>query len=523
MAVHSYLISFLTSLILSFILTRKIRNYAIQCRWLDEPNRGRHVHTNPVPRLGGVAIFLAFSGATGISLVMPRLMGSPSGFSIRMVLAILVPGLVVFLMGLYDDLRPLGPYWKFGIQGLAAALLYTNGVGLHRLGFVSHGQVLRIAIALPLTILWVLLITNSFNLIDGLDGLAAGSAMFSTIIIFAISLLRQNTLVSLLTIALAGGILGFLRYNFNPASIFLGDSGSLFIGFMLSALALASSQKATTMVAVAIPVVSFGLPILDVAFSVVRRLLSDKPLFSGDDDHIHHKLLKRGLSHRDAVLVLYAVTAGFGVLSLVLLHGDSMIAFVLSVIGLGVWLGVQQLQYVEFAELHALLLRSGQRRQVLANNLQIRRATESLNSCTDPHLVCQILRNTLKPLGFDGFYLRNSSLDGLSEPSFTPLRRDINGGLRYCWARVETNEAVWELTLALVTSSGHKRGHFSLFRTRAEELILVDLNLFAAEFATALSDAVERVIHPVEVVVRDHHDPAEEHGATKVAAASSLG
>jgi UDP-GlcNAc:undecaprenyl-phosphate GlcNAc-1-phosphate transferase len=437
-------------------------------------------------------------------------------------MAILAPGVVVFLTGVYDDLHPLGPYWKFGLQALATILLYMNGIGVHRLSFVSHGQALRIVIGLPLTILWVLLITNAFNLIDGLDGLAAGSAMFSTIIIFAISLLRQDTLVSLLTITLAGAILGFLRYNFNPASIFLGDSGSLFIGFMLSALALAGSQKATTMVVVAIPVVSFGLPILDVVLSVLRRFLGGKPLFSGDDDHIHHKLLKRGLSHRDAVLVLYAVTAGFGLLSLVLLQGDAMIALVLSVIGLGVWLGVQQLQYAEFAELRALFLRSGQHRQVIANNLQIRRATESLNSCTDIHMVCQILRDTLKPLGFDGFYLKNSSLDDLSESSFTPLRRDINGGLRYCWARVETNEAAWELTLALVTNSGHKCGHFSLFRTRVEELILADLNLFTAEFATALSEAVERAMHPVEVVVQDH-DPAEEHRATKAAAASSLG
>jgi UDP-GlcNAc:undecaprenyl-phosphate/decaprenyl-phosphate GlcNAc-1-phosphate transferase len=502
-AIYSYLISFLTSLFLSFVLTRKIRNYAIQFGWLDPPNRGRHAHTNPVPRLGGVAIVLACTGAIAISLLLPRLMGGSSGFSARMVLAILFPGLVVFLMGLYDDLHPLGPYWKFGVQGLATVLLYMNGVGVHRLGFVSHGQVLGIAIGLPLTILWVLLITNSFNLLDGLDGLAAGSALFSTIIIFAISLLRQNSLVSFLTIALAGAILGFLRYNFNPASIFLGDSGSLFIGFMLSALALTGSQKATTMVAVAIPVVSFGLPIADVTLSVIRRLLRGRPLFSGDDDHIHHKLLKRGLSHRHAVLILYAVTAGFGLLSLVLLHGDAMIAFVLSVVGLGVWLGVQQLQYAEFAELHALFQKTGQRRRIIVNNLQIRRATELLSTCAEFEHICQTLKDALESLGFDGFLISGPYLDDLPQPSFAPFRRTPDGRLRYDWGGYRSDQPEWELSFDLLTSSGYRWGQFSVFRECFEEPLLVDINLLSGEFRRRLTDAAHRAALHAQAAVRD--------------------
>jgi UDP-GlcNAc:undecaprenyl-phosphate/decaprenyl-phosphate GlcNAc-1-phosphate transferase len=517
-ALHSYLISFLTSLVLSFILTRKIRNYAIQCGWLDAPNRGRHVHTNPVPRLGGVAIFLAVPAAIGISLVMPRLMGNPSVFSLRMVLAILVPGLLVFLVGLYDDLQPLGPYWKFSVQGSATVLLYMNGVGVHRLGFISNGQVLGIAIGLPLTILWVLLITNSFNLIDGLDGLAAGSAMFSTIIIFAISLLRQNILVSFLTIALAGAVLGFLRYNFNPASIFLGDSGSLFIGFMLSALALAGSQKATTMVAVAIPVVSFGLPIVDVTLSVIRRLLRGKPLFSGDDDHIHHKLLKRGLSHRHAVLILYAVTAGFGLLSLVLLHGDAMIALVLSVIGLGVWLGVQQLQYAEFAELHALFQRTGQRRRIIVNNLQIRRATELLSVCAEFERMCQTLKDALEPLGFDGFLISGPYLDELSQSSFAPFRRISDGRLRYDWGGYRSAKPEWELSFDLLTGSGYKWGQFSVFRECFEEPLLVDINLLSGEFRRTLTDAAHRAVAHAQSTVRERR-AKDAHLIAKAASA----
>jgi UDP-GlcNAc:undecaprenyl-phosphate GlcNAc-1-phosphate transferase len=517
LALHSYLVPFLTSLILSFILTRSIRNYAIKCGWVDAPTSGRHVHTNPVPRLGGIAIFLAFTGPAGISLVIPGLMGSPAGFSIRTALAILGPALIVFCMGLYDDLRPLGPYWKFGIQGLAAVLLYANGVGVHRMGFVSHGQPLPMSIGFPMTILWVLLITNAFNLIDGLDGLAAGSATFSTIIIFAISLLRGNPFVSLLSIALAGALLGFLRYNLYPATIFLGDSGSLFIGFMLSALALAGSQKATAMVAVAIPVVSFGLPILDVALSVIRRLLRGKPLFSGDDDHIHHKLLKRGLSHRDAVLVLYAVTAGFGLLSLVLLHGDAMIALVLSVIGLGVWLGVQQLQYTEFAELHALFQRTGQRRRVLVNNLKIRRATESLKACGELDHLCQTLKDTLRPLGFDGFLLRSPHIDGIPRRQLAPFQRTSDGGLRYDWDGNGSSQPEWELRFELLTSSGDRWGQFSIFRRCFEEPLLVDINLLNGEFRRTLTDASHRAVTRAQFAVRELE--AKTHLIAKAASA----
>jgi UDP-GlcNAc:undecaprenyl-phosphate/decaprenyl-phosphate GlcNAc-1-phosphate transferase len=503
LALHSYLIPFLTSLVLSVILTRWVRNYANKCGRVDVPKSRRHVHTTPVPRLGGISLFLAFAAPVAISLVRPKLMGSPSGVSIQTTLAILAPALIVFCLGLYDDLHQLGPNWKFGIQALAAALLYANGVGIHRVGFVSHGQPLPMWIGFPLTILWVLLITNAFNLIDGLDGLAAGSATFSTIIIFAISLLRDGPLVSFLSIALTGALLGFLRYNLYPATIFLGDSGSLLIGFILSALALAGSQKSTTIVAVAIPVVSFGLPILDVALSVVRRLLRGDPVFRGDDDHIHHKLLKRGLSHRNAVLVLYTVTAGFGLLSLALLHGDSMIALVLSVIGLGVWLGVQQLHYAEFAELHAIVQRTGQSRRVIVNNVAIRRAMESLKACGELDQLCQILKETLEPLGFDGFLLKSMHIDGIPLWLLAPFQPTSDDRLRYGWGRLGSSEPGWEIRVELLTGSGVRWGQFSVFRECFEEPLLFDIHLLNGNFRTILVDAIHRAVTRKQLAVRE--------------------
>src|SRR6266481_1445655 len=277
-------------------MTRWLRDAAVARGWVKAPELARHVHTRAVPRLGGVAVCVSFTVVVTLCVAGSRLAGLAIPVSLHTLLGILGPSLIIFVLGLYDDVHSVGPYAKLGIQAVAGSLLYFGGFGIHQLWLFSSAEhPLKAVVDLPLTVLWVLLITNAFNLIDGLDGLAAGSAVFTTIVVFVMSLVAPNQLVSFLAIALAGVTLGFLRFNFHPATIFLGDSGSLFIGFMLAGLALAGSQKAPTMVAVAIPVVSLGLPILDVALAVIRRFLAGKPLFEGDKAHIHHKLVKRGL------------------------------------------------------------------------------------------------------------------------------------------------------------------------------------------------------------------------------------
>jgi len=186
---------------------------------------------------------------------------------------------------------------------------------------------------------------------DGLDGLAGGSALFSTMVVFGVAVFSHSSLVSLLSIALAGAILGFLRFNFNPATIFLGDCGSLFIGFMLSALALQGARNHPR--SSPLPFCGlFRLPILETVLSVMRRLIGGRPVFTADREHIHHKLLERGMSHRQVVIVLYAVSALFALLSLFLLWPTgSTLGLILAVLGTGVWLGVQHLGYLDFGEL----------------------------------------------------------------------------------------------------------------------------------------------------------------------------
>src|SRR6266851_4614769 len=449
---------FFLSLLFSFILTRYVRDFASRRGWVAVPSQERHLHSTPLPRLGGVAIFISFVlsmlAAAAMARYIPNL---HSAFSVKTLLTVLVPATVVFLLGVYDDLRPVGPYVKFAVQGLAATMLFIGGLRILNIPVLFGEHQLPWFVGLPLTILWVLAITNAFNLIDGLDGLAAGSALFSTLVAFVVTLLNGYSLVTVMTIALAGAILGFLRYNFNPATIFLGDSGSLFIGFLLSALALAGAQKAPTIVAVAIPVVSFGLPILETSLSILRRLISGRPVFTADREHIHHKLLQHGLTHRQVVIVLYAVSAVFAMLSLFLLWPTgSSLGLVLAVLGIGIWIGVQHLGYLEFGELRRVAQRTIDQRQIVINNLAIRRATEELKVARDYEQIRRILVAAFGSNDFDAFRLSVNLQPGES------LAMDSGQGrkseLSFHWykpGRPKSLEglSVWTLTLDLASSS----------------------------------------------------------------------
>lgn len=517
----SYLIAFLVSLAFSLALTRYVRNLAVARGWVDAPDSSRHAHGRPVPRLGGVAIFLSLASVVAIDSLLRGLPGFPGRLPIKALVGLVGPATLIFIVGLYDDLRGLGPYSKFSFQILVGTLLYLAGFGIHNVDLLFPWHAVRGFVALGLTIFWILLITNAFNLIDGVDGLAAGSALFSTLVVFVLSLFTANHLVSFLAVVLAGATLGFLRFNFNPASIFLGDSGSLFIGFTLSALALAGSQKAPTIIAVAIPLVSCGLPIMDVAIAVVRRFLRGKPLFRGDREHIHHKLLKRGLSQREVVFILYGVSAGFGLLSLALLHGAGIIALVLVVIGMGVCIGLQQLKYHEISELRRVVQRAASQRRIIANDLNVWRATESLNICSDVSALCRILTEALQPLGFDGFSFRLAPAMRIPESSPTSLTRNLDGGFGRCWTVGSSLEPNWELKLKLITSAGENCGLFCVYKRSAVEPLLMDINLLTDGFHLALADALHRAIMEADANIKDRRSVAASRKALVASASSS--
>jgi UDP-GlcNAc:undecaprenyl-phosphate/decaprenyl-phosphate GlcNAc-1-phosphate transferase len=515
--------AFITSLLFSFILTKYVRDLANSRGWVAVPALERHLHSRPLPRFGGAAIFLSFLLTFAVALPAGwHHLEAGFGISFRTLLTILLPGCLIFALGIYDDIHSVSPYTKVAVQSVAGAMLFAGGLRILDLPVFFGARHFPWFVGLPLTVLWVLAITNAFNLIDGMDGLAAGSALFSTMVVFAVALVSGSSLVSLMALVLAGSILGFLRFNFSPATIFLGDCGSLFIGFMLSALALQGAQKAPTIIAVAIPVVSFGLPILETALSILRRFLGGRPVFTADREHIHHKLLQRGLSHRQVVITLYAVSALFALLSLFLLwpSGD-MLGLVLAVFGTGVWIGVQHLGYMEFGELRRVAQRTIER-QILINNLAIRRATEELKVACDYAQLGRILVAALAGNDFDAFDLRLRSqpavaptINGLhliSAWGETPCLRWTKPGGRFA----QELSSAWCLTLDLVTTGNSRCGSMTIYRLYTDRELQFDINLLTSVFPVALADALDRAATPIVEMI----PTAEQHSELMTAQAS---
>ncbi len=375
-----FALSCAAAVVCSLLLTGLVARLAHRFGWVRTPTSARHVHTSAIPRLGGIAIYLTTVGILAVGLLLSGSKGIASN-AMHTLGRVLLPATMLFLVGVIDDCRPLPARLKLSFQIAAGAWLYLLGYSVFGVVQMSaHGLLLR-AVELAATVVWVVWITNAINLIDGLDGLAAGSSLFSMATLFIAACLHGSHEAALGTALLGGAVIGFLRHNFNPASIFLGDGGSLFIGFMLAALGLMGSSQTRTplLLTIALPALAFGLPLLEVVLSVSRRFLSGKRLFEPDRMHIHHRLLDRGLSHRQAVLVLYAVSAAFGLLALMLVDstwmGLLLCTILLALLGTA---GIYKLGYTEFAELARIPRRTLQQRRVIANAVLINRAVALL-------------------------------------------------------------------------------------------------------------------------------------------------
>jgi UDP-GlcNAc:undecaprenyl-phosphate GlcNAc-1-phosphate transferase len=340
-------VAFIVAIICATILTPIVRRLAHRFGALDHALSSRKIHGRPIPRLGGIAIVIAFY----IPLVGLLLWHSEVG---RMfvaerghVLGLFAGGLIIALLGVYDDLRGAGAGRKFMIQFSVAGLMYLLGYRIEALANPFGSELHLGWMSLPFTLFWVVGVINAMNLIDGLDGLAGGVALVAVLTTFMISLQRAHPLMMLFSGALAGAIMGFLFYNFNPATIFMGDTGSMFLGFVLATSAIQTNQKSSTAVAVLIPGIALGLPIMDTLLAMGRRALRGRPIFQADKEHIHHRLLARGLSHRQAVLVLYGSCVLLGVVALVLTYTNSLeSAFLLIALGLVGLIALRALGYM---------------------------------------------------------------------------------------------------------------------------------------------------------------------------------
>ncbi len=307
----SYLVVFLVAAALALALTPVVRGVARRRGLMDVPSQ-RKIHTTLVPRVGGVAVTVAAI----LGLVVASVAGLLGGATPQGWLPAL-GGLIVFAIGLRDDVRPVRASVKLAFQVAAAGVAVSLGVRLDHFTIAGTTHSLGV-FTVPLTLLWIVGLTNAFNLMDGLDGLATGLAIIAAATCAAVSISRGDVQGGLLLVALLGALCGFLPFNFNPATIFLGDSGSLVVGHVLAITAITGWQKGATALAVAVPLLIFALPISETVLSVVRRTRSVglRHVFSADRQHIHYRLLGLGLSHRKAVLLLYIVSLSLSLLAL---------------------------------------------------------------------------------------------------------------------------------------------------------------------------------------------------------------
>jgi UDP-GlcNAc:undecaprenyl-phosphate/decaprenyl-phosphate GlcNAc-1-phosphate transferase len=391
-----------SSLMICFALTPLCRDLFQRAGLLDHPDQFRKTHARPIPRTGGIPIAIAYLGSFALLLLSPLSASSVLSQHLPLVWKLLPAAGVIFATGLIDDLIGLESWQKLAGQVAAALCAYWGGV-----------QVLRIAgystenwWSVPLTVGWLVACTNAFNLIDGVDGLAAGLGLFATLTSLIAALAQGNLSLALATAPLAGALLGFLRYNFNPASIFLGDSGSLLVGFLLGSYGVLWSQKSATLLAMTAPLMALAIPILDVCLSIARRFLRQKPIFAPDRGHIHHRLLDRGLSPRRVALLLYAV-GGLGALCSVL---ESLVHSGYSILILALFCGVtlifvRSLGYVEFGVARDILL-GGAVRRLLGAHIHLQNLETSLAAAATPNDCWLAIRDTCRHLGFHHVRIR---------------------------------------------------------------------------------------------------------------------
>lgn len=303
---QTYVVAFAVALAVAYFLTPHVKDLAIKAGALDAPD-ARKVHTRPIPRMGGLAIYFGFVLAVLASMHVNR-----------EVFGLLLGGTVILGVGIIDDLKQLPAKVKLLGQIAAAVVLVIFDI---RIEWITNpfGDMFYVDyFAIPLTILWVVGLTNTVNLIDGLDGLAAGVSTIASVTILLVALQQNFWTVAILTAALAGSALGFLQHNFNPAKIFMGDTGSMFLGYMLAAVSILGTVKSAATIALVVPIVALGLPIMDTAFAIIRRYSSGQPIFKPDKGHLHHRLLAMGLTQKQAVLLMYVISGCLGLSAIAL-------------------------------------------------------------------------------------------------------------------------------------------------------------------------------------------------------------
>ncbi|MFW6386742.1 MAG: glycosyltransferase family 4 protein [Bacillota bacterium] len=323
-----YCLAFVLSLLISNFVTPHVKRLALSTGAVDIPNN-RRINSSPIPSSGGAAIYLAFI----ITLLLFAELNFKTG-------ALILGGTFIFIVGFIDDIYELSPRLKLAGQILAAGILLLGGISIEFITNPLGGMIYLGYWGIPLTVFWVVGITNTVNLIDGLDGLAAGVSTIAVLTLFFVSLQEGQAAAALPAVILAGGMLGFLRFNFHPAEIFMGDSGSLFIGYLLAAISVTGALKSAATVTVVVPVLALGIPIFDTVYAIIRRLYNNRPVGEADHGHLHHRLLALGWTQTEVVLIVYGISFALGVSALIVNSTalqSGLILLFLIIVGLVSW------------------------------------------------------------------------------------------------------------------------------------------------------------------------------------------
>jgi UDP-GlcNAc:undecaprenyl-phosphate GlcNAc-1-phosphate transferase len=379
-----YLLIFLTTLLLSWVLTPLLGKLATRVGCVDRPG-GRKIHARNIPYFGGVAVFLSFAGVlVALYWFFPEFRREGG----KVTAGLLLGGTLILVTGLVDDFRSTPPGLK--LAGQAAAALILAGCGL-RIGFLTNpmgGEIeFGVVVGTLLTLVWVVSMVNAMNLIDGLDGLAGGVALIGSVALFAVALNRGDRVDMVLTALLAGSTLGFLRYNFFPARIFLGDAGSMFLGFTLAVIGLEGIQKGATVVAFMIPLSALAIPVLDTLMAIARRSKVSGSIFKADHEHLHHRLVRLGIRKQNVVLLIYFFCIHLGTMAFILtLIPSEYTLMILVLIAMGIIFWIKTLGFIE--EKMALRLRQSEQESMIDETTGLcsfqylsRRVIEEIKTC----------------------------------------------------------------------------------------------------------------------------------------------
>lgn len=307
-----YIAGFILAFAITFITTPWVKKLAVRIGAVDQPNH-RKVHQHVMPRLGGLAIFIGF--ALVYFFLMP--------FN-KLSIGLFLGGLIIVILGILDDKYEISPKSKLIGQILAAFTVVGFGLEVHFFNLpFEQGQWILGWLAIPMTIFWIVGVTNAVNLIDGLDGLAAGVSGIATAVMLVMAIIMGNVFVAIYCAILLGSIFAFLFFNFYPAKIFMGDTGALFLGFNLAALSLLGFKQ-VTLVSFVIPLLILGVPLSDTFFAIIRRIVNQQPISTADKNHLHHCLLALGFGHRKTVLIIYIISIAFGTCAIVLTQSSHL-------------------------------------------------------------------------------------------------------------------------------------------------------------------------------------------------------